>query len=70
MAIGVIWYPEIDQATYEAISDRVMQPGADKGMRFHAAGKEKGSGGSSRCGTPATASTDSFGRTSLPRSTR
>lgn len=42
MAIGVIWYPEVDQATYEAISDRVMQPGADKGMRFHAAGEGEG----------------------------
>jgi hypothetical protein len=42
MAIGVIWYPEVDQETYEAISDRVMQGGADKGMRFQAA--EEGEG--------------------------
>ncbi|MEA2330261.1 MAG: hypothetical protein QOH58_399 [Thermoleophilaceae bacterium] len=42
MAIGVIWYPAIDQQTYEAISSRVMQPGADKGMRFHAAGESDG----------------------------
>jgi hypothetical protein len=42
MAIGVIWYPPVDQQAYEAISDRVMQPGADKGMRFHAAGEADG----------------------------
>jgi hypothetical protein len=42
MAIGVLWYPEIDQQTYEAISDRVMQPGAEKGMRFHAGGEGEG----------------------------
>jgi hypothetical protein len=42
MAIGVIWYPPVDQQAYEAISDKVMQPGAAKGMRFHAAGEADG----------------------------
>jgi hypothetical protein len=42
MAIGVIWYPPIDQQAYEAISEKVMQPGADKGMRSHAAGEADG----------------------------
>jgi hypothetical protein len=70
MAIGVIWYPEVDQETYEAISDRVMQPGAAKGMRFHAAGEGEGQWRISRSGTPATALRDSFGKTSPARSMR
>ena len=37
-----MWCPPIDQQTYEAISDKVMQAGADKGMRFHAAGEAGG----------------------------
>jgi hypothetical protein len=39
MAIGVIWTPEIDAATYDAIKERVMQGAIDRGSRFHAAGE-------------------------------
>ena len=39
MAIGVIWSPPIDAATYEAIKERVMQGAIDRGCRFHAAGE-------------------------------
>lgn len=42
MAVGVIWYPPIDQQTYESIKERVQQAGIDKGMRFHAAGEADG----------------------------
>ena len=39
MAIGVIWKPPIDAATYDAIKERVMQGAIDRGSRFHAAGE-------------------------------
>ena len=39
MAIGVIWSPPIDAATYDAIKERVMQAAVDRGSRFHAAGE-------------------------------
>jgi hypothetical protein len=39
MAIGVIWKPPIDAATYDAIKERVMQAAIDRGSRFHAAGE-------------------------------
>jgi hypothetical protein len=42
MAIGVIWYPPIDQQTYDAVSEKVMQASVDKGLRFHAAGEGEG----------------------------
>ena len=42
MAIGVIWYPQIDQEAYDAIRDRVLRAGRQKGMRFHAAGESDG----------------------------
>jgi quinol monooxygenase YgiN len=43
MAIGVIWYPPVDQQTYDAVREKVLQAGAEKGMRFHAAGEAEGS---------------------------
>ena len=42
MAIGVIWYPPVDQQAYEAIQDKVLPAGQKKGMRFHAAGEADG----------------------------
>lgn len=42
MAIGVVWYPPIDQQAYEAIRDRVLDASQDKGLRFHAAGEGDG----------------------------
>ena len=39
MAIGVIWSPPIDQQTYDAVRERVMQAAVDAGARFHAAGE-------------------------------
>jgi hypothetical protein len=42
MAIGAIWYPPVDQQAYEAIRDKVLQAGFDKGMQFHAAGEAEG----------------------------
>jgi hypothetical protein len=42
MAIGVIWYPPVDQQTYDAVTEKVIQAGADKGLRFHAAGEAEG----------------------------
>jgi hypothetical protein len=42
MAIGVIWYPPVDQQAYEAIRDKVLPGGQEKGMRFHAAGEADG----------------------------
>jgi hypothetical protein len=42
MAVGVIWYPDVDQQAYEAIREKVWQGGTDKGMRFHAAGEAEG----------------------------
>ena len=38
MAIGAIWSPPIDAATYDAVKERVMQAAIDAGSRFHAAG--------------------------------
>ena len=43
MAIGTIWYPAVDQQTYDAVREKVLQAGIDKGMRFHAAGEAEGS---------------------------
>jgi quinol monooxygenase YgiN len=43
MAIGVIWYPPVDQQTYDAVREKVLQAGVDKGMTFHAAGEAEGS---------------------------
>jgi hypothetical protein len=43
MAIGVIWYPPIDQQTYDAVRERVFQKSLDKGLRVHAAGEGEGS---------------------------
>jgi hypothetical protein len=43
MAVGVIWYPPVDQKAYEAIRDKVWQAGTDKGLKFHAAGEADGS---------------------------
>ncbi len=42
MAIGVIWYPPVDRQTYDAVNEKVMQPGVDKGLRFHASGEADG----------------------------
>jgi hypothetical protein len=42
MAIGVIWHPEVDKQTYEAIRAKVWQGGQEKGMKFHAAGEADG----------------------------
>ncbi len=43
MAIGVIWYPPVDQQAYDAIKDKVFQAGTNKGLRMHAAGEAEGS---------------------------
>jgi quinol monooxygenase YgiN len=43
MAIRVIWYPPVDQQTYDAVRERVMQAGAAQGMQMHAAGEAEGS---------------------------
>ncbi len=43
MAIGVIWYPPVDQQSYDAVREKVLQAGFDKGMSFHAAGEAEGS---------------------------
>ena len=42
MAIGVIWYPPIDQQTYNAIKEKVWEAAIDKGMKIHAGGEAKG----------------------------
>ena len=42
MAVGVIWYPPVDNQAYEAIREKVWQGGQDKGMKFHAAGEADG----------------------------
>jgi quinol monooxygenase YgiN len=42
MAIGAIWYPPVERQAYEAIRDKVLQAGFDKGMQFHAAGEAEG----------------------------
>ncbi len=39
MAIGVIWRPPVDQQSYDALREQLLQPSVDKGMRFHAAGE-------------------------------
>jgi hypothetical protein len=41
MAIGVIWKPPIDAATYDAIRERMMQAEIDRGSRLHAAGESR-----------------------------
>jgi hypothetical protein len=43
MAIGVVWYPPVDQQAYDASRERVMQAGVDKGLGFHAGGEAEGS---------------------------
>ena len=42
MAIGVIWYPPIDQQTYDAVSERLLEVSTGKGLKFHAAGEGDG----------------------------
>jgi hypothetical protein len=42
MAIGVIWYPEVDQQAYEAVREKAWQGGTEKGLTFHAAGEGDG----------------------------
>jgi hypothetical protein len=42
MAIGVIWYPPIDQQTYDAVREKVTQASVDKGLTFHAGGEAEG----------------------------
>ena len=42
MAIGVIWYPEVDQQAYEAVREKAWQGGTEKGLKFHAAGEGDG----------------------------
>jgi hypothetical protein len=32
MAIGVIWYPPVDQQADDAVTEKVMQAGVDKGL--------------------------------------
>ena len=43
MAIGTIWYPAVDQETYDAVREKAWPGGVEKGMRFHAAGEAGGS---------------------------
>ena len=38
MTIGVVWNLAVDQQTYDAVSEKVMQAAIDKGLQFHAAG--------------------------------
>ena len=42
MAIGVIWYPPIDQQTYNAIKEKVWEAAIDKGMKIPCWGRSKG----------------------------
>ncbi|MGX9791823.1 hypothetical protein [Mycobacterium sp. MMS18-G62] len=42
MAVGVVWYPPIDQQTYDAVREKVLQASIDKGQQFHAAGQADG----------------------------
>ncbi|MDX6647724.1 MAG: hypothetical protein QOK40_3451 [Miltoncostaeaceae bacterium] len=42
MAVGVIWHPDVDRQTYDAIKEQLFQPSVDKGLRFHAAGEADG----------------------------
>jgi quinol monooxygenase YgiN len=42
MAVGVIWYPPIDQQIYDAVRERVLQASADKGLQMHVAGEAEG----------------------------
>jgi quinol monooxygenase YgiN len=42
MAIGVIWYPPIDQETYDAISEKVIGQATENGLQLHAAGEGDG----------------------------
>jgi hypothetical protein len=42
MAVGVIWYPPVDQQAYEAIRDRVISRGRELGMTHHVAGESDG----------------------------
>jgi hypothetical protein len=65
MAIGAIWSPPIDAATYDAVKERVMQAAIDAGSRFHAAGPSPSGWRSSRSGTPRRASTGSFATPSI-----
>jgi hypothetical protein len=50
MAIGVIWYPPIDQQTYDAVREKVTQASVDKGLTFHAGERQKGRAESSSAG--------------------
>jgi hypothetical protein len=43
MPIGVIWYPPVDQQTYDAVREKVFDASLDKGLQFHAAGEADGS---------------------------
>ena len=42
MTIGVIWFPEVDRPTYEAVREKVLPGGTEKGLQFHAAGDTDG----------------------------
>jgi hypothetical protein len=42
MAIGVVWQPDVNRESYEAIRQKVFQAAQDKGMQFHAAGQADG----------------------------
>jgi hypothetical protein len=42
MAVGVIWYPEIDQQTYDAVREKVWDGGKAKGNQLHASGEADG----------------------------
>ena len=42
MAIGVIWRPPIDQQTYDAIKEKVIDAAYGGGLRYHAAGQSGG----------------------------
>jgi hypothetical protein len=42
MAIGVIWFPDVDKQTYDAVREKVVPSGKEKGVQFHAAGDSDG----------------------------
>lgn len=42
MAVGVIWFPDVDKQTYDAVREKVVPGGVERGLQFHAAGDADG----------------------------
>ena len=70
MAIGVIWYPPIDQQTYNAIKEKVWGAAIDKGMKIHAGEKHREPGVSLRSGNHVRLWSASFAKTCIRRHTK